>query len=198
VIKLLQHLKNIKEQERMKPTIEIVVAAAVHNSVIGNKGVIPWNLPTDMKNFRELTLFHPVIMGRVTYFSIPEKFRPLKDRTNIVLTKDGNLRIPNHFACCSFSEALTIAKGTTPDGKVFVAGGEQIYKIALPYAHVIHLTSVHTEPWIEGDAFFPYDQNPLEWEAEEIKPFPKDQHPENQYSFVYYRYSRPNPPKSFI
>ncbi len=183
----------------MDYSVEVIVAVAI-NKVIGHKGVVPWNLPSDRKLFQDLTLNHPVVMGRVTYFSIPEKYRPLKNRVNIVVSKDMNLYTEGAHVCHSFEEALNLASKVTSDGKIFVAGGEKIYKLALPYTHVIHFTLVHTEPYIEGDTFFAFDpvSNTQEWLRGDMKKFPKDEYPKNQYSFIYTPCLRKVAPKSFV
>ena len=117
------------------------------NRVIGSNNVIPWHLPSDLKRFRALTMGHAVIVGRKTYESIG---RPLPGRTNIVVTRQKDYPIASgHWAVCSFEEAILLAGS----GEMFVIGGEEIYRRALPIAEKIYLTIVHHE--FPGDAFFP-------------------------------------------
>ena len=82
-----------------------LVAAASENNVIGNRGKLPWSLPDDLKHFHDLTLGHPVIMGRKTYESIPEKHRPLPGRTNIILTRQ-KVEIPGCTVVHSMEEVI--------------------------------------------------------------------------------------------
>jgi dihydrofolate reductase len=127
-----------------------LVAAIARNGVIGADGGIPWHLPDDQRRFKELTIGHVLVMGRVTYESIG---RPLPGRTTVVVTRsagwgagdDGVLVAP------SVPEALALA--ATVDEEVFVVGGTRVYEEALPFADRLELTWVDAEP--EGDAWFP-------------------------------------------
>jgi dihydrofolate reductase len=131
----------------MKQELTMIVAAS-KNNVIGNKGDIPWYIPEDLKRFKELTMNHPVIMGRRTYFSIPEKFRPLKGRRNIVLSRLMKKQ-PGFYVAKNIEEALMFAGGKNS----FVIGGEEVYKLFLPDIDRIELTRVHKN--FQGDAFLP-------------------------------------------
>ena len=116
-----------------------LIAAVASNGCIGRGGDLPWYIPEDLRHFKRLTMGRPVIMGRVTYEGIVARLGgPLPGRENIVLSRSG----------LSLDEAL---KGRR--GEVFVAGGAQIYALALPRADRIYLTRVHRA--VEGDAFFP-------------------------------------------
>lgn len=146
--------------------LELVVAFD-SNRGIGRSGTIPWSLPTDLKHFAELTTTAPegfqniVIMGRKTWESIPERFRPLRNRINIVLTKQlsapNESNTPGVYFLNSLEQAfeyITAFKCTQMKyHKVFVIGGSQLYQEAMSYASVIHVT------WIYGvydcDTFFP-------------------------------------------
>lgn len=143
------------------------IAAVSDNNVIGKDGKLPWNLPDDLQHFHDLTVGCPVIMGRKTYESIPEKYRPLSDRANIILTRQG-LEIPGCIVVRSMEEALEKIRNTKhhpppfglwPAGamrnneEIFIVGGAEVYRQALPLAQRIYLTRVHTA--IEGDVFFP-------------------------------------------
>lgn len=125
----------------------ILIAAASENNVIGQGNRLPWNLPDDLKHFRELTRGHPVIMGRKTYQSIG---RPLPNRTNIVVSRDAQFQAPGCQVISSLDKALALVEqGQT----AYVIGGGELYTQALPLANAIELTRVHTT--IEGDAYFP-------------------------------------------
>lgn len=125
-----------------------LIAAVSENGVIGNKGKVPWNIPGDMKRFKELTINHPVIMGRKTYESLPEKNRPLPLRKNIVLSKTlGN--IAGIYVARDIDEAIRL----TEKKNSYVIGGEQIYKLFLEVAGKMEITKIHMP--FGGDAFFP-------------------------------------------
>ena len=119
---------------------------------IGKNGDIPWRgkLRADMDHFSRTTRHQIVLMGDVTYLSLPEKFRPLPDRENVVLTKDQTFRAPGCCVMYSIDEVFS-AYG---DEEIFVAGGGQIYRLFMPYANRLLITSVQTV--VEGaDTFFP-------------------------------------------
>ncbi len=134
-------------------TLSLIVAAS-ENHVIGKGGKIPWHLPADLKHFRDLTQGHPVIMGRKTYESIGH---PLPNRTNIVITRGKEVKIEGCTIVHSLEDALRIVSDSP---EVFVIGGGEIYKEALPLADRIYLTRVHAI--VEGDAFFP-EIDPKQW-----------------------------------
>jgi dihydrofolate reductase len=132
-----------------------LIAAVSENNVIGYKGNIPWNVPEDLKRFKELTSGHPVIMGRKTYESILSRLgHPLSNRWNIVISRDKHFRSMGITGVVgSVEEALDLA-GTKPN-LPYVIGGEQIYNqtINLPDARKIELTRV--KGIYHGDSFFP-------------------------------------------
>jgi dihydrofolate reductase len=128
-------------------TVSLVVAYA-RNRVIGRDGGLPWHLPSDMKHFRELTIGGTVVMGRKTYASIPEKFRPLPGRRNMVLSRDAAFRAPGAEVLPSLVAALDAC-----GRDCFVIGGGATYADALPLAERVYATEVAQE--VEGDTFFP-------------------------------------------
>lgn len=130
------------------------IAAVAENGVIGKDGQLPWNLPDDMKFFQRTTLNHYVISGRKNYESIPDRFRPLRDRTNIVVTRGTNYQAPGAIVCHSLEEALDIAQKAEVK-EVFLIGGGQLYKEAFDAGLVdrLYLTTVHAKP--AGDVYFP-------------------------------------------
>lgn len=130
--------------------ISLIVAVA-SNSVIGSNNTLPWHLSDDLKRFKALTMGHPIIMGRKTFDSIG---RALPGRTSIVITRrhdaplaDGVLR------ATSFDEAIALARTAPGSDEAFVIGGGEVYALALPHAHHLHLTRVHAE--VTGDTLFP-------------------------------------------
>lgn len=156
----------------MKPEVVIVVAASV-NEVIGRNGEIPWQrIPADMKRFRDLTINHPVIMGRETYESLPENFCPLPNRLSLVLTtKAGYNHRGNSSAVMmpvvSLDAALYCVENKIPPvegidySKVFICGGERVYQETLHLADRIELTRVY-EIIADGDRHFRF--NPQDWD----------------------------------
>lgn len=132
-----------------------VIAAFSENHVIGNKGRIPWDLPGDRLHFKELTMGHAVIFGRKTFEEIG---RPLPRRFNIVVSgtkkfscDDGSER-GKLVTVESLEEGLAAA-GKAGYGKIFLCGGEKIYREGMKYASEIFTTQIHRS--FEGDAFFP-------------------------------------------
>jgi len=146
----------------------------------GNK--LPWHLPDDLKRFKELTRGHAVIMGRKTFESIG---RPLPERKNIVITRDHAYVAPGCTVVGSFEEALKEARDTEGDGEVFIIGGAEIYKLALPMADKMYLTFVDAER--EADAFFP-EFKEGEWNVVQEESHPADDR--HLYAFTFRVYER--------
>jgi len=126
--------------------------------VIGKNGDIPWRgmVPSDMERFVDLTSNHSIVMGRKTWDSLSPKFKPLPNRQNIILTRNLEFEIgnPEVVVVHSIEEAAQLAKSRV----VWVAGGAEVYALALPYTDFIHQTMIHER--FKGDAFFPcYDRD---------------------------------------
>ncbi|MCX8085361.1 MAG: dihydrofolate reductase [Rhodocyclaceae bacterium] len=132
----------------------VIIAAVARNGVIGRSGALPWHLPEDLAHFKALTLGHAVIMGRKTWQSLPERFRPLPGRTNIVITRNAEFAAPGAIVADSLPAALAkVGAGQT----AYVIGGAKLYAHALPHAQRLELTEIDAD--IEGDAYFPaFDQ----------------------------------------
>ena len=124
-----------------------IIAAMAENRVIGRNGRLPWHLPEDLRHFRELTWGHPVIMGRATFQSIGH---PLPGRRTLVLTRSPHLSIEGVELFPGLAEALTACG---EDEEIFVCGGEEVYRAALPLAARIYLTVVGGR--YAGDVIFP-------------------------------------------
>lgn len=138
-----------------------LVAALGRNHVIGRDGAMPWHLPEDLRQFKALTLGHPLVMGRRTFDSIG---RPLPGRRTIVITRSVSWAHPGVETAHSFADAISLAG---PADEVFVVGGGEIYRQALPWAHRMILTQVDAEP--EGDTTFPtWDAE--QWQVTEQRP----------------------------
>ena len=127
-----------------------LVAAVARDGVIGRAGGIPWRIPEDARRFRELTLGHPVVMGRRTWDSLADRFRPLPGRRNVVVTRNRDWRVEGAERAGSLAAALRLLEGAP---QAFVIGGAELYAEALPLADELLLTEVDAE--VEGDVFFP-------------------------------------------
>jgi dihydrofolate reductase len=131
--------------------ISIIVAVG-KNNVIGKDNALIWHLPADMKFFKEKTMGHVIITGRKNYESIPEKFRPLPNRTNIVITKQKDYQAPGAVVVDSIEKALELAR-KSGDPEIFIIGGAEIFRQTLQVTDRIYLTEIHHD--FEGDVFFP-------------------------------------------
>lgn len=129
-----------------------LIAALSKNRVIGRNNDLPWHLPDDMKYFMQTTKGHHVIMGRKNYDSIPQKFRPLPNRTNIVVTHQKNFMASNCKIVNTIETGIAMARAAT-ETELFIIGGSEIYALGLPYANRLYLTEI--ESTIEGDTYFP-------------------------------------------
>jgi dihydrofolate reductase len=127
-----------------------LVAAVARGGVIGTDGKLPWHIPEDLAFFRDLTMGHPVIMGRVTWDALPDRFRPLPGRRNVVVTRNPAWTAEGAERAASLDEALSLLDGSA---EVFVIGGSEIFTAALPRADVLVLTELELD--VEGDVFFP-------------------------------------------
>jgi dihydrofolate reductase len=134
-----------------------VVVAIGRNREIGMEGKLLWHIPDDLKRFKELTLGHPVIMGRKTWESLPEKFRPLPERENIVITRNSEFKAPGAIITRSIEEGLSTARKAGGGEKIFIIGGAEIYNLSLPKATHLYLTLIDDEK--ESDSFFPPYEN---------------------------------------
>ncbi len=148
--------------------IALVVAYSA-NRVIGRDGDLPWHLPGDLRRFKEITSGGTVVMGRRTWDSLPERFRPLPGRRNVVVSRNG-CDAPE--VCRSVEEALR--------GDCFVIGGGEVYAQALPRADRVHATEV--QEVVDGDVVMP-ELGPGWREAERSEPIEENGH---VYSFVTY------------
>ena len=134
-----------------------IIAAVASNGVIGKDNTLLWRIPEDMKRFKELTVGKAVIMGRKTWESIPEKFRPLPDRMNIVISRNPDFEAPGAMVVNSLDDALFVSDHFE---RAIIGGGE-IYSMALPIADRLELTAIHQD--FDGDTYFPkFDRQ--EWQ----------------------------------
>lgn len=130
-----------------------LIAARSRNGVIGRNNDLPWRLPDDMKYFMTTTRGHHAIMGRKNYDSLPDSYRPLPNRINIVVTRQKNFLAPGCTVVHSIYDALAVARSNN-EPEAFVIGGAEIYSLALPAADRLYLTEIDAD--IEGDTYFPF------------------------------------------
>ncbi len=155
----------------------IIIAALAKNKVIGNGLDLPWKLPKDMKFFAETTKGHTVIMGSKTWDSIPMKYKPLPDRKNIVISRNI-LAVMGAEVFNDLEKAINFSTG-----KIFICGGGEIYKLALPLATKLLLTEVDAE--INGNIFFP-EFNSLDYIESSRISHPADEKHKFGFDFVTY------------
>jgi len=159
-----------------------LIAAVARNGVIGHGKALPWRLPEDLRHFRRTTLGAPVIMGRKTWDSLPAAFRPLPGRRNIVVTRDAHWHAEGAEAAHSLEAALALA-GDAP--RAFVAGGAELYTLALPRADELLLTEIDRD--FDGDTHFP------PWERADFVETARETHragPPNDFDYAFVSYRR--------
>ncbi|WP_019721146.1 dihydrofolate reductase [Heyndrickxia coagulans] len=125
--------------------------------VIGKNNALPWHLPEDLKYFKNVTMGHPVVMGRRTFESIG---KPLPGRTNIVMTRDPDFQVEDCVVVAGKTELLKWADAH--GGEIFVTGGAEIFALLLEEAEKLYRTKIHAD--MEGDTYFP----PVDWEKWEM------------------------------
>lgn len=126
-----------------------LIAALARNGTIGRDNALPWRIPEDLQRFKALTLGHPVIMGRKTWDSLG---RPLPGRLNIVISRDPTYLAAGATVATSLPQAMTLATAQAPE-EIFIIGGAEIYRLALPLAQRLQLTEIDAD--VDGDAHFP-------------------------------------------
>jgi dihydrofolate reductase len=160
----------------MTMLISLLVAAA-ENNVIGRNNQLPWHLPNDLKYFKNMTWGMPVVMGRKTFESF---HKPLKGRTNIVITRQPDWKQAGVIVARDISSALQAAASETDAKEVFVIGGGQIFQEILEKADRLYITRVHAN--VKGDVVFPpIPEN--EWKLLSSRDMDKDDQHEFAYSF---------------
>ncbi len=128
-----------------------LVAAISRNNCIGKNGDLPWDITEDLKRVKKLTTGKTLVMGRKTWESIPEKYKPLPKRTNVVITRNDTYKLPDEVKKYASIEAALHAH----DGEDIISfGGEGIFREMIAYADTLEITHVHTTVE-DGDAFFP-------------------------------------------
>jgi dihydrofolate reductase len=157
------------------PAVRIgLVWAEAHGGVIGAGGGMPWHVPEDLAHFKAVTLGAPVVMGRKTWDSLPERFRPLPGRANVVVTRQAEWSDEGAQRAGSLDEALALAAARSAAGadasaepaRVWVIGGGELFRQALPRADRLEVTELDLEA--AGDAFAP-ERGP-EWRLTAVEP----------------------------
>ncbi|MVU82892.1 dihydrofolate reductase [Nocardia sp. ET3-3] len=136
-----------------------LIWAQTPKGIIGRDNAIPWRVPEDMTHFKDVTWGHPVVMGRKTWDSLPPRFRPLEGRRNIVVTRQADWSAEGAERAGSLAEALEM----TGDRSVWIAGGGEIYRAAMPFATELMVTEVEAD--VDGDTLAPVIDP--EWQADE-------------------------------
>ena len=161
-----------------------LICAMAGNGVIGNKNMLPWRLPEDLRHFRRTTMGHGIVMGRKTWESIG---RPLPGRTNIVVTRQPDYQAEGASVRNSLEAALKLAENIAAiDGaeQTFVIGGAELYRQALPLARLFHLTRIHAE--VPGDTILRgFEES--EWEELSREDFFRDEENPFDYSICLLR-----------
>ena len=157
-----------------------LVAAVARGGVIGRDNAVPWRIREDMERFRALTMGHPVVMGRRTWDSLPDRFRPLPGRRNVVVTRNPDWNADGAERAGSLEEALRTLEDVA---HVYVIGGAEIYRAALPLADELALTEIELD--VEGDTYFP------DWNRNEFVETSREPHAsEDGTPFAFVTYER--------
>ena len=163
-----------------------IIVAAADNGVIGRDNAMPWHLSADLKRFKRLTMGHHLLMGRKTFEAIG---MPLPGRTMVVISR-GHPQLPDGVVLASsLSQAIEVAR-SAGDKEAFVAGGAQIYDLALPKADRLYVTRIHQAP--AGDAYFP-DVDEERWKLVDQADHEADPVAGISYSFLTYERQGANP-----
>ena len=162
-----------------------LIVAMDKNRGIGKNNDLMWHLPNDMRFFKETTVNHIVVMGRKNYDSIPEKYRPLPNRRNVILTRNSNFKAKD----CDVFNSLDDALGAYEYGSektIFIIGGGQIYALALAQEVVDEMYITNVDGDYDADTFFPeFDES--KWRKELVLKQEKDDRHKN--SFEVFRYT---------
>lgn len=154
-----------------------MIVAMARNRVIGANGKIPWHLPNELQLFKSVTMGHHIIMGRKTYESIN---RLLPGRTTVIVTHQRDYRIAGAKIAHTLQDAISQCAG---DSEIFVIGGGELYRAAMPLADRLYLTVVDAEP--AGDTHMPaFDAN--RWQLDSTQEFAADDRHAHAYRFEVY------------
>lgn len=152
-----------------------IIVALSENNVVGINNQLPWHLSVDLKRVKALTMGHHLIMGRKTYESIG---KPLPGRTNVIITRNKNYKAEGCVVVSDLHQALETSIG---DNEVFIFGGGEIFREAMPLVDKIYMTRIHLV--IDGDTHFP-EINPASWKETSRQDFETDEKNNYRYSFI--------------
>ncbi len=161
-----------------------LIVAVTENMVIGKDNKLAWHLPDDMNYFSNMTKGHSIIMGRKNWESIPEKYRPLPDRKNIIVTRNNNFKYKGATIVNSIEKAIEEAR-SSEDEEIFIIGGGEIYKLGFKYVDKLYITEINAE--VKGNTYFP------EWDKKYWNEISRISHPSDKkhpYSFDYVIYKK--------
>ena len=153
------------------------IVAVSLNHVIGVNNGLPWKMPNDTAYFKEKTMGHHIVMGRRNYEA---EGKALPGRVNIVLTRNPNYQIPDGIVVHQIEDAIAFAEKAGEE-ELFIVGGEEIYKLAMPFTNRIYLTRIHVE--VEGDTFYPEPDENI-WKEVSRLPNKKDDNNPFDYDFL--------------
>jgi dihydrofolate reductase len=165
--------------------LSLIVAMGKHRE-IGKDNDLLWHLPKDMRFFKETTLGHSVVMGRKNWDSIPDRFRPLANRENIVLTRNDDFEAEGATVIHDFKDLPDVVE-TSDEKKCFIIGGAQVYDIALKSGQINEMYVTEVEETFEADTFFPFVDS-SGWEVEVVLEHTADD--KNPHSFRVKRFWR--------
>jgi dihydrofolate reductase len=155
-----------------------IIAALSSNNVIGRDNDLPWHQSADLKRLKTLTMGHHMIMGRKTYESVG---RPLPGRTFVIITRDPAYKVAGAHVVHSLEDAIHLAAN---DEEPFIAGGGEIFEMAIHRADRMYLTRIHAD--LQGDAVFPDFDDVSEWQLTDAEHFDADEKNDYPYSFLTY------------
>lgn len=154
-------------EETLKPKV-IIIAAVGKNLELGKDNTLLWHLHDDMRFFKETTIGHTVVTGRKSFESIPPKYRPLPERTNIILSRNPEYLYEECYTVASLDEAMEIAI-SQGEIKVFIIGGGEIYRLALSSDFVDEMYLTHVDATFpDADTYFP-EFSAEQWQSQQIQ-----------------------------
>jgi len=176
------------EAQNSSESMKVLIIAAIGlNNEIGRHNDLMWHLGEDMRFFKEQTNRHYIIMGRKNFESIPEKYRPLPNRINVIISRDPDYLFEECYTCSNLDDALDLARGNGEE-KVYIIGGGQIYKLALDANLVDEMYLTHVKAsFPDADVFFPEFES-SQWSHELIKNSTSGI--ENEFDFEIFHYKK--------
>jgi dihydrofolate reductase len=164
----------------------IMIAAIGENRELGKDNQLLWHLHEDMQFFKRVTTGYYVIMGRKSFESIPPKYKPLPNRTNVIISRNPDYMYEECYTCSSIQEAVALAE-THGETEIFITGGGEIYRQALAEGIVDEMYLTHVKAsFPDADVFFP-EWKDQEWNKEELQTLEADSQNEFPFRIVHYK-----------